>query len=95
VSDHFDGTRFFNPGSADEDHGVVDVLLWEVGSSAVAWPNILPATVPDRPPARVDGKRCRISFVGHASFLVQVDGLNILLDPVWSKRASPMAFVGK
>ncbi len=50
VSDHFDGTRFFNPGSPDEDHGLVDVLLWQLGSRATAWPETLPAIVPDEPP---------------------------------------------
>ncbi|MGY3547436.1 MBL fold metallo-hydrolase [Bradyrhizobium sp. USDA 4469] len=94
VSDHFDGTRFFNPGSYGEDHGLADVLRWQLGSRATAWPDKLPAAVPDRPPARSEGNRCRVSFVGHASFLVQVDGLNILLDPVWSERASPLAFAG-
>jgi L-ascorbate metabolism protein UlaG (beta-lactamase superfamily) len=94
VSDHFDGTRFFNPGSQDEDRGLADVLRWQLGSRATTWPAAVPATVPDRPPARLEEGRCRVSFVGHASFLVQVDGLNILLDPVWSERASPLAFAG-
>ena len=33
-------------------------------------------------------------YIGHASFLIQTAGLNILLDPVWSKRASPSRFIG-
>ena len=36
----------------------------------------------------------RFSFVGHASWLIQTAGLNILVDPVWSKRVSPFAFAG-
>lgn len=32
--------------------------------------------------------------MGHASFLVQIDGLNILTDPVWSDRCSPVQFLG-
>ncbi|MCW3475089.1 MBL fold metallo-hydrolase [Limobrevibacterium gyesilva] len=44
------------------------------------------------PPPRVAG--LRITLVGHASFLVQVAGLNILIDPVWSARASPLRFAG-
>ena len=35
---------------------------------------------------------CR--FVGHASWLIQTAGLNILIDPVWSDRASPVSFAG-
>ncbi len=33
-------------------------------------------------------------MVGHASLLIQTGGLNILTDPVWSNRASPLAFAG-
>jgi L-ascorbate metabolism protein UlaG (beta-lactamase superfamily) len=59
------------------------------------WP---PASAPspyaDRPPARVEGAAWRVSYVGHASWLLQTAGLNILLDPVWSERASPFRFVG-
>lgn len=36
----------------------------------------------------------RVSYVGHATVLLQVAGLNILTDPVWSERASPLSFVG-
>ena len=33
-------------------------------------------------------------MVGHATLLVQMHGLNILTDPVWSDRASPLSFIG-
>jgi L-ascorbate metabolism protein UlaG (beta-lactamase superfamily) len=36
----------------------------------------------------------RLSFVGHASWLIQAAGLNILVDPVWSMRVSPVAWAG-
>jgi L-ascorbate metabolism protein UlaG (beta-lactamase superfamily) len=58
------------------------------------WPAWAPSPYADRPPARVGGGSCRISYVGHASFLLQTAGLNILLDPVWSMRASPFRHVG-
>ena len=32
--------------------------------------------------------------IGHASALVQLDGVNILTDPVFSERASPFSFAG-
>jgi len=34
------------------------------------------------------------TWLGHASFLVQLDGLNILTDPHLSPRASPFGFAG-
>ena len=35
-----------------------------------------------------------ITWVGHATLLVQVDGLSILTDPSWSERAGPTSFIG-
>jgi N-acyl-phosphatidylethanolamine-hydrolysing phospholipase D len=32
--------------------------------------------------------------VGHSTFLVQIGGVNILTDPHWSRRASPVQWVG-
>ncbi len=62
--------------------------------SRAKWPAWAPSPFADRPPARVEGEAWRISYVGHASFLVQTAGRNILLDPVWSERASPFRFIG-
>jgi L-ascorbate metabolism protein UlaG (beta-lactamase superfamily) len=42
----------------------------------------------------VEGEAIRIAYVGHASFLVQTRGLNLLIDPVWAERVSPLTFVG-
>ena len=50
--------------------------------------------MPTRRRTRVDGDKVRLSFVGHASWLIQTGGLNILIDPVWSMRVSPFSFAG-
>lgn len=34
------------------------------------------------------------TWIGHATVLVQLRGLNILTDPIWSERASPLSFIG-
>ncbi len=36
----------------------------------------------------------RITWIGHATFLIGLDGLNILTDPFFSDRASPVTFLG-
>ncbi|MFD0938183.1 MBL fold metallo-hydrolase, partial [Methylobacterium trifolii] len=92
VSDHFDGVRFHGPEQgADKD--LSDVLRWQVSRKGEAWPRQFPSPYPaDRPPERVAG--LRIVLIGHASYLVQVAGRNILIDPVLSKRASPVGFAG-
>jgi N-acyl-phosphatidylethanolamine-hydrolysing phospholipase D len=37
---------------------------------------------------------CTITWVGHSSFLLQVGGLNVLTDPVWSDRCAPVQWAG-
>jgi N-acyl-phosphatidylethanolamine-hydrolysing phospholipase D len=36
----------------------------------------------------------RITWVGHSTFLIQIGGVNLLTDPHWSSRASPVQFAG-
>jgi L-ascorbate metabolism protein UlaG (beta-lactamase superfamily) len=87
---HFDGTRFFSAGQAS-DSSLVDLLRWRLKSRAARWPRRVDVT-PARPDARVDA--CRVTVVGHSTVLIQVDGVNILTDPIWSERASPLSFAG-
>jgi L-ascorbate metabolism protein UlaG (beta-lactamase superfamily) len=95
VSDHFDGERFFDPDGAPPK-SLAQVLRWQFdrGRARANWPDWAPSSLADTPPALVDGGKVRLSFVGHASWLIQTAGLNILVDPVWSERVSPFSFVG-
>lgn len=45
-----------------------------------------------RPHAPAD--ELRITWVGHSTLLVQIGGANLLTDPVWSKRVSPVSWAG-
>ena len=95
VSDHFDGRQFFDPDGAPPK-SLGEVLRWQFGldRQRQAWPAWAPSPHADTPPARVSGDKARLSFVGHASWLIQTAGLNILVDPVWSARASPVRWAG-
>ena len=95
VSDHFDGMRFFDADGAPPK-SLGEVLSWQFGSNRrrESWPDWVPSPHADTPPPRVDGGKVRLSFVGHVSWLIQTSGLNILVDPVWSERASPVRFAG-
>ena len=97
VSDHFDGDRFFNQYAAPQ-RGRHALLRWffdrRFRRTRAKWPARAPSPYADRPPTRVEGTALRVSYVGHASFLVQTAGLNLLLDPVWSERASPFRRIG-
>jgi L-ascorbate metabolism protein UlaG (beta-lactamase superfamily) len=93
ASSHFDGMRFFEP-EWQSQRGPLDFFRWQVTRDQAEWPAEAPSPFSDKPPRRVDGRNLRVSFVGHASFLLQTGGMNILLDPVWSDRASPVSFAG-
>jgi N-acyl-phosphatidylethanolamine-hydrolysing phospholipase D len=43
---------------------------------------------------RANGTHPTVTWVGHSTFLVQLDGVNILTDPHWGDRASPVGFAG-
>ena len=93
VSDHFDGERFFDPhGSPPKSFA--DLFRWWQSRQRAAWPERVSNGPVNDPPSRVAGRQMRVTYVGHASVLVQTGGLNVLLDPVWSERASPFSFAG-
>jgi L-ascorbate metabolism protein UlaG (beta-lactamase superfamily) len=95
VSDHFDGRQFFDPDGIPPK-SLREVLRWQFGRSRQreVWPKWVPSPHTDTPPERVHGGKVRLSFVGHVSWLIQTSGMNILVDPVWSERASPFRFAG-
>ncbi|MCC2110046.1 MAG: MBL fold metallo-hydrolase [Hyphomicrobiales bacterium] len=94
-SDHFDGVRFFLPGGRSTDKSRRDLLRWRFQSRELpAWPSAYSGLPQDKPPPRVHGAALRVAFVGHATFLIQTQGVNLLVDPVWSERASPLRFAG-
>ena len=95
VSDHCDGRKFFLPG-APPIPGLREVLRWQFGSLRTRgkWPRQHDFGLRDRPPARVGGDQLRVSYVTHATVLLQTGGLNILTDPIWSRHAGPFGLFG-
>ena len=92
-SDHFDGSRFHNQGKIVHKSRW-DLLRWYWTRERGPWPEFSPLAATDTPPARVQGDTLRLSYVGHVSVLLQTRGVNILLDPHWSDRASPFTWAG-
>jgi L-ascorbate metabolism protein UlaG (beta-lactamase superfamily) len=96
-SDHFNGRRFFNPDGEQGTGGAQRESFWQYLTRAAderhSWPKTVPVT-PSRPPARVAGSGMLVTWIGHSTVLVQAGGLNILTDPVWAERASPVKWAG-
>lgn len=91
TSDHFDGDTFSNMAPFPA-HTLGEV--WRLASeSREAWPEFVEAPPGAPPPPRVV-TGIRITWINHATVLVQVAGVNVLTDPIWSERASPFSWVG-
>lgn len=63
------------------------------------FPEPTPATIPAIAPVngtliQSPSSALQATWIGHASALVQIDGVNILTDPVFSDRASPLSLFG-
>ncbi len=94
LSDHFDGERFSLPGGGViGEKSLTDLWQWQSTRNPATWPEHVPIS-PVVPEGRVPGGQIVATMVGHATVLLQTEGLNILTDPIWSERASPFAFAG-
>src|SRR5258708_32060889 len=88
-SDHFDGRRFANPTDlAGQPLSAVPRMLLE---PRTPWPARI-----DDPPRQVptlDGAAAAVTFIGHATFLIQTAAGHILTDPINSPRAGPVPLI--
>ena len=93
-----DGT-FRNPWPDSAPHEFVDVLRWarkrrRRPRAPTPPDNSFPTTAPSIAYPRAGTNERRATWIGHSTVLLQLGGLNILTDPVWSARASPVQWAG-
>src|SRR3984893_17049431 len=90
TSDHFDGRGFLNStGLAGQPFSAVPRMLRE---PRTPWPARVDE--PPRRPPGLDGAAAVVTFIGHATFLIQTAAGTILTDPMFSQRAGPLNLVG-
>ncbi|WP_211233628.1 MBL fold metallo-hydrolase [Zooshikella ganghwensis] len=92
ISDHFDGTYFYNIVPTTRKT-LWDIIRWRWNSvDSKSWQafRVEPTHVQ---PLRVHSG-IKATFINHATVLVQQDKVNILTDPIWSERCSPVSFIG-
>ena len=92
IVEHFRDGRFFNPGVTDHDFRTA--LHWMTHRKIGPWRRWVDSTPGPPPPVQIEGPALRVTFVNHSTVLLQTGGLNILTDPVWSRRVSPVSFTG-
>lgn len=100
ASPQWGGETFTNrlptPQGLDESVGGWTMLKAYLGGDQVRSPKE-PVPVMSRtgdslagPPAKAP----RITWLGHSSMIIELDGQRVLVDPVWGKRVSPVPFLG-
>jgi L-ascorbate metabolism protein UlaG (beta-lactamase superfamily) len=97
-SDHFNGKIFLNP---------VETGVMQKGAFGRVLKKYFakhPDRIPSHPlgPFKTDlnalnilkNNELRITWLGHSTLIVEIDGKRFLTDPLWYKRASPFSFMG-
>lgn len=94
-TDHFDGKKFSNLDGI-RARGFTDIIKWALTEEPGEWKELNEKDVSyGKPPiAKIEDGSIHVTFVNHATFLIQACGLNILTDPIWSLRASPFQWIG-
>ncbi len=95
VSNHFDGQQFYNP-SGHNASGFKDALKWQSDQKRVKkpWKIIQNPSFGEKSTPSVSDGKLKVTYIGHSTVLIQMDGLNILTDPVWYERTSPVQWLG-
>ena len=100
LSDHFDGKRFYNIGWSPKESYRIErsddkkgwLIYWLLHREKNKW--IKREIIPVVPTERNMTNDAIITYIGHATVLIQISGLNIVTDPVWGNRASPFSWAG-
>jgi N-acyl-phosphatidylethanolamine-hydrolysing phospholipase D len=100
---HHTQNGFRNPHQ-NSDRGFGAFLRWQLGLGPKETPPLPPEEVPSFKPTitppdlnrinHPDPDQIQITWMGHSTFLIQAEGINILTDPVFSDRVSPFSFGG-
>ena len=85
--------RRFTNEDPSADRNLRDLFRWATTRAPKRWPRWVENNVEYTPRTPVPGELL-ITFVNHSTFLIQAHGTNVLTDPVWSTRVSPVQWMG-
>lgn len=90
----FDGEKFSNL-EPFPPKSFSDLLKWKVfNTNRKDWPEWIEIPIGKKPKKHTQKGEVLYTVINHATVLIQVDGVNILTDPIWSERTSPVSFLG-
>ena len=87
------GRRFCNE-NPDALPGFFSMLKWAVNRHPGFWPKYRDLPPGPPPPREVGPGELRVTFINHSTVLIQMEGLNILTDPIYSRRVGPVSWAG-
>ena len=94
TSDHFNGEKFSNPTMTEEFFFGFSDLFRMAREGRPDWPKHVENQGVPRLNEKLGPDDISITFVGHGTFLIQMPGITILTDPVWSDRLGPISWFG-
>lgn len=86
--------EIMNRKKYQSNHSFTDMVKWLWEMETVKWPKWIEDPIQPAPPASVGDSRVRVTFINHATTLIQMDHMNILTDPIWSDFAGPVSWLG-
>ncbi len=93
---NFDGIRFHNMDSEGnligDKFGYLAYWKWQLTRKSKPWPRKVKYKQYPKPEA--SSQDLKITYINHATFLIQINGINILTDPVYARGISPLKFFG-
>ncbi|WCL50221.1 MBL fold metallo-hydrolase [Leptospira sp. GIMC2001] len=96
---HHTKSGFINPTPGFQDHGFLDLFRWM--STRFLNETSLDPEDYEFITYENDGKkllnyngRWSVTWIGHATTIVQIEGMNVVTDPIWSERCSPVSWAG-
>lgn len=94
ITDHFNGQRFTNPTLAEQISPGISDIFGMIREGRPDWPTRLENAGLPKLDVDLGQDGIALTFVNHVTFLIQMPGVTILTDPVWSERTSPVSWFG-
>lgn len=88
--------RYINPHIGNARRHPIHAILWQMGWYDDPKEKIIPpaAFSYPNPASSLDSSKPQAVWMGHSTFLVSYGNFHILTDPIWSRRCSPLPFLG-
>ncbi len=93
-SDHFNGRKFINPTLEKPFSPSIGDIYRMMREGRPNWPEKIENTAVPQLNETLENGDFALTFINHATFLIQTEELNILTDPVWAESASPVSWFG-